>query len=107
MGVTDSSHFSTKHNSISELAKAISHPARVAIIDYLLKENGCICNDIVDSLPLSQPTVSQHIKALKQAGLIVGEIKGNSICYYVNKSSITKLKKYMDKLSEKLEKLIP
>ncbi len=104
MGVTKTADFSTKHNHISDLAKAISHPARVAILDYLLKENGCICNDIVAALPLSQPTVSQHLKALKNAGLIEGEIVGNAICYFVNEKPILKLKKYMDTLSQKLER---
>jgi DNA-binding transcriptional ArsR family regulator len=102
MGVTKSEQFSTQHNHISILAKAISHPARVAILDYLIKQNGCICNDIVEELPLSQPTVSQHLKELRTAGLIKGEIDGNAICYAVDEKSVMKLKKYIDKITEKL-----
>ena len=102
MGVTKSEQFSTQHNHISTLAKAISHPARVAILDYLIKQNGCICNDIVEELPLSQPTVSQHLKELRTAGLIKGEIDGNAICYAVDEKSVLKLKKYLDKITEKL-----
>ena len=81
MGATKTEHFTDKQNAIATLAKALGHPARVAIIDYLLKVNACICGDIVNELPLAQPTVSQHLKELKNAGLIKGDIEGNTICY--------------------------
>lgn len=74
MGASKTDHFTDKQNEIATLAKALAHPARVAIIDYLLKVNTCICGDIVNELPLAQPTVSQHLKELKNAGLIKGEI---------------------------------
>jgi DNA-binding transcriptional ArsR family regulator len=67
MGATKTEHFTEKQNAIATLAKALGHPARIAIVEYLLKVNTCICGDIVNELPLAQPTVSQHLKELKLA----------------------------------------
>lgn len=105
MGITKSDNFNTRQNEIAVLLKAIAHPARIAIIEYLLKSNKCICNDIVSEIPLAQPTVSQHLRELKNAGLIKGEISGNSICYCLNEKSWSKLQKYMNNIFAKLEKL--
>ncbi|MTI40796.1 ArsR family transcriptional regulator [Fulvivirga lutimaris] len=66
------------------LAKALGHPARIAIIEYLTRAQSCVCGDIVNELPLSQSTVSQHLKELKDAGLIKGTIDGPSVCYCIN-----------------------
>lgn len=66
------------------MSKAIGHPARVAILEFLIKNNTCICGDIVDELPLSQSTVSQHLKELKNAGLIKGTIQGPRVCYCID-----------------------
>lgn len=71
----------------AEIAKALSHPARVAIIKFLSEQKSCICNDIVEHLPLSQSTVSQHLKELKNAGLIIGEIDGPRVCYCIDKDN--------------------
>ncbi len=87
MGATKTDHFTDKQNGIAILTKALGHPARIAIIEYLLKVDACICGDIVNELPLAQPTVSQHLKELKNAGLIKGEIEGNSICYCLDKKT--------------------
>jgi DNA-binding transcriptional ArsR family regulator len=84
MGATKSEEFSVKDNRIAKYTKALSHPARVAIIKLLIKSDACVCGDIVDQLPLSQSTVSQHLKELKSAGLIQGDIEGASVCYCVN-----------------------
>lgn len=84
MGVTKIDHFTERQNQLATLAKAIAHPARIAILDYLIKVDSCICGDIVNELPLAQPTVSQHLKELKNAGLIKGDIEGNAICYCIN-----------------------
>lgn len=84
MGATKADEFSVKDNRIAAYAKALSHPARVAILKLLLKRRACICGDIVDELPLSQSTVSQHLKELKSAGLIKGDIDGVKICYCVD-----------------------
>ena len=81
MEIMKTNGFTEQQKEIAQLAKAIGHPARVAIIAHLLKVNSCICNDIVDQLPLAQSTVSQHLKELKKAGLIKGTIEGNAICY--------------------------
>ena len=84
MGVSKKSLFTIEQNRLAELAKALSHPARVAILEYLLKTNSCVCGDIVGELPLSQSTISQHLAALKKAGIIQGEISGTSVCYCIN-----------------------
>ena len=103
MGATKTDHFTDKQNAIATLAKALGHPARVAIIDYLLKVDTCICGDIVNELPLAQPTVSQHLKELKNAGLIKGEIEGNAICYCIDEKIFQKLQNYFTSVSIKME----
>ena len=102
MGATKTDHFSEKQNSIAILAKALGHPARVAIIEYLMKVDSCICGDIVNELPLAQATVSQHLKELKNAGLIKGNIEGNSICYCIDEKAIEKMQRYFSTISTKL-----
>ena len=84
MGIAKSEDFSVKDNRVARYAKALSHPARVAIIKLLLKKQACICGDIVDELPLSQSTVSQHLKELKASGLIKGDIEGVKVCYCID-----------------------
>ena len=84
MGITKTQSFNQKQNTIATYAKVIGHPARVAIIDYLLKHNSCICNDLVEEFPLSQSTISQHLKELKQVGIIKGEIEGPKMCYCID-----------------------
>jgi DNA-binding transcriptional ArsR family regulator len=81
MGVTKTQNFTATQNTIALYAKALAHPARVALIEYLLKNRTCICGDLVEELPLAQATVSQHLKELKQVGIIKGEIEGTSVCY--------------------------
>ena len=84
MGLSKKEEFSAKQNRVSEIAKALAHPARIAIVEYLAKSNVCMCGDIVDVLPLSQSTVSQHLRELKNAGLIKGDIEGTKVCYCIN-----------------------
>lgn len=98
MGATKTEHFTDKQNQIATIAKALGHPARIAIIEYLLKVNECICGDIVNELPLAQPTVSQHLKELKNAGLIKGNIEGNSICYCIDENTFDILKAYFSNI---------
>lgn len=102
MGASNTAYFSEKQNAIALLAKALGHPARVAIVEYLIKAEGCICGDIVNELPLAQPTVSQHLKELKNAGLIKGNIEGNTICYCIDEKAIKKLLDYFSSISGKL-----
>ena len=104
MGATKTEHFTDKQNDIATLAKALGHPARIAIMEYLMKVDDCICGDIVNELPLSQPTVSQHLKELKNAGLIKGSVEGNAICYCIDEKALTKLQNYFANISSKLEK---
>ena len=104
MGATKTEHFTDRQNNIAILAKALGHPARVAILDYLIKVDSCICGDIVNELPLAQPTVSQHLKELKNSGLIKGDIEGNSICYCIDEKVLEQLQAYFINLSTKLEK---
>lgn len=102
MGATKTEHFTDNQNELSVLAKALGHPARIAIIEYLIKVNTCICGDIVNELPLSQPTVSQHLKELKSAGLIKGNIEGNSICYCINQAGFEKIKHFFKQVTNHL-----
>jgi DNA-binding transcriptional ArsR family regulator len=84
MGITKSTVFNAQQNKLATIAKVIGHPARVAIIEFLLKNNTCICNDLVEVLPLSQSTISQHLKELKQVGIIKGEIEGPKMNYCID-----------------------
>ncbi|HZZ85531.1 MAG TPA: metalloregulator ArsR/SmtB family transcription factor [Anaeromyxobacteraceae bacterium] len=77
---------------LAALAKAVGHPARVQILRLLVRRDACICGDIVDELPLAQSTVSQHIKVLKEAGLIRGSIDGPRICYCIEPRALRRLK---------------
>ncbi|MEJ7736272.1 MAG: metalloregulator ArsR/SmtB family transcription factor [Chitinophagaceae bacterium] len=86
MGATKSTEFSAKENKLARYAKALAHPARVAILKLLAGKQTCVCGDIVDELPLSQSTVSQHLKELKEAGLIKGEIEGAKVCYCIDEN---------------------
>ncbi|PZU83883.1 MAG: transcriptional regulator [Chryseobacterium sp.] len=104
MGVTKTEHFTEQQNRIANIAKALGHPARIAIIEYLMKVNECICGDIVNVLPLAQPTVSQHLKELKNAGIIKGNIEGNSICYCIDEKAIEVLNAYFSKIIETVSK---
>lgn len=104
MGATKTEHFTQRQNEMSTIIKALGHPARIAIIEYLLKVDSCICGDIVDELPLAQPTISQHLKELKNAGLIKGSIEGNAICYCLDERAIEKLQNYFGGIANKLKK---
>ncbi|WP_242928807.1 ArsR/SmtB family transcription factor [Pontibacter vulgaris] len=84
MGITKTEAFTEADITLATYAKALAHPARVAILRILLERNSCICGDIVDELPLSQSTVSQHLKELKEAGLIKGDIDGKKVCYCID-----------------------
>ena len=84
MGITKSEIFSAKQNQIAAIAKAFAHPARVAILQQLFKLDACICGDLVEEIGLAQPTISQHLKELKNLGLIKGNIEGTSVCYCIN-----------------------
>jgi len=90
MGITKTEEFTAQQNEVAAIAKALGHPARVAIMQFLMGVDSCICGDIVNELPLAQPTISQHLKELKNAGLIQGSVEGNAICYCVNHETINR-----------------
>jgi len=98
MGASKTDFFTDNQNQIASIAKALGHPARIAIIEYLLTVNECICGDIVNELPLAQPTISQHLKELKNAGLIKGNIEGNAICYCIDDKTFDILSGYFSKI---------
>lgn len=104
MGATKTEHFTDRQNQIAVLAKALGHPARIAIIEYLMQVDSCICGDIVNELPLAQPTVSQHLKELKNAGLIKGNIEGTSICYCIDEKALETLQTYFGLITSQLNK---
>lgn len=84
MGTTKSEIFTKEQNQLAQLLKALAHPARIAILQHIISSNACICGDLVDELGLAQATISQHLKELKNAGLIQGTIEGASVCYCIN-----------------------
>ena len=84
MGATKTDLFTKKQNDLANMAKALAHPARIAILQELVKLNACVCGDLVTELGLAQPTISQHLKELKNAGLIQGTVEGTSVCYCIN-----------------------
>lgn len=96
MGLTKTEHFTEEQNAIATLLKALAHPARVAIMEYLMNTDTCICGDIVNELPLAQATVSQHLKELKNAGLIQGTIEGTSVCYCIDRKVWQQYRKEFD-----------
>lgn len=103
MGASKSDSFSVEQNEMATLFKALSHPARIAIVDYLLTVDTCICGDIVEVLPLAQPTVSQHLKELKNANIIQGTIEGTAICYCLNPDTIAKIEQHFGGIRQKLK----
>ncbi|MFV8347356.1 ArsR/SmtB family transcription factor [Flavobacterium sp. ZB4P13] len=104
MGATKTDHFTEQQNELAILAKALGHPARIAILEYLMTVDTCICGDIVNELPLAQPTVSQHLKELKNAELIKGNIEGNSICYCISEPGFEKIKDFFQHVADYLQK---
>jgi hypothetical protein len=91
MAINKSEKFTTEEQELAAFAKALSHPARIAILKVLAEKKECICGEIVEVLPLAQSTVSQHLKELKEAGLIKGEVSGPKSCYCINWQKIEKL----------------
>lgn len=87
MGITKKEQFSDQVLSLAALAKALGHPARIAILQFLLDKDACVCGDIVEHLPLAQSTVSQHLKELKKVGLLKGNIDGAAVCYCIDKEN--------------------
>lgn len=105
MGITKTAIFSDEQNEIANFAKVIGHPARVAILQRLFGIDACVCGDLVSEIGLAQPTISQHLKELKNLGLIQGTIDGTSVCYCIHKENWTKMKSVMlDFLNQDISK---
>lgn len=102
MGKTKTDLFSPFQNQMASMAKAIAHPARIAILEFLIKKGSCVCGDIVDELPLSQSTVSQHLKSMKDAGIIKGNIEGPYSCYCLDNESCIKLFNHIKNMFSKV-----
>ena len=92
MGLTKTLNYSEKQIQLAAMLKVLGHPARIAILQSIIKSNACICGDLVTEIGLAQSTVSQHLKELKSAGLIKGSIEGNSMCYCVDSEKWNVLK---------------
>ena len=84
MGLTKTAIFTDKQNKLATMMKALGHPARIAILQHLVKSQACICGDLVEELGLAQATISQHLKELKNVGIIKGTIDGTSVCYCID-----------------------
>jgi len=102
MGTAKLEEFTIRDNRVARYAKALGHPARVAILKFLIANKSCICGDIVDQLPLSQSTVSQHLKELKEAGLIQGEIEGKRVCYCIDPKEWERAKRSLAELMDSM-----
>ena len=98
MGITKTDLFNSNQNELAVVAKAFAHPARVAIVQYLLKTNACINGDLVNELGLAQATISQHLRELKDVGIIQGSIEGSSISYCINPSRWLQIKNMLNEL---------
>lgn len=102
MGITKTEGFTVAITDMAEVLKALGHPGRLAIMEFLAKSSSCICNDIVDQIPLAQPTISRHLSELKKVGLIQGSIEGKNICYCINEERWSDVKRLVEDLSNQL-----
>lgn len=98
MGVTKTELFTAQQNQLAQWAKVLGHPARIAILQHLLKQNACVCGGLVEELGLAQATISQHLRELKDAGLITGTVEGTSVCYCIEPKAWAKAQATFEKL---------
>ena len=101
MGLTKSEIFTEEQNKIAAIAKVLGHPARIAILEFLIKLKSCVCGDLVKEIGLAQPTVSQHLKELKNVGIIKGNIEGTSVCYCIHQENWENIKNILGKFLNK------
>ncbi|QNM84166.1 winged helix-turn-helix transcriptional regulator [Polaribacter pectinis] len=97
MGLTKSEIYTEEQNKIAAIAKVLGHPARIAILEFLIKLQSCVCGDLVKEIGLAQPTISQHLKELKKVGIIKGTIEGTSVCYCIHQENWSKIKNTLNK----------
>ncbi len=86
MGITKTEIYTDEHNKLASFLKVLAHPARIAILQYIINQKACICNELVEELGLAQATISQHLKELKNIGIIQGTIAGKSVCYCIDEN---------------------
>ena len=92
MGISKTEIFTEEQNQLAQLAKVLGHPARIAILQEIIKSNSCICGDLVTEIGLAQATISQHLKELKSIGIIKGNVEGTSICYCIDEDKWSEMK---------------
>ncbi|HMR82767.1 MAG TPA: metalloregulator ArsR/SmtB family transcription factor [Niabella sp.] len=100
MGLTRTEIFTEEQNQLATMLKALAHPARIAILQSIIRANSCICGELVDELGLAQPTISQHLKELKTSGIIQGNIEGVRVCYCIDPKAWKLLKKNLNAFLE-------
>ncbi len=103
MGVSKTELFTEKQNRLAQWARVLGHPARIAILQYMLEQRTCVCGSLVEELGLAQATISQHLRELKDAGLIKGTVEGTSVCYCIEPRTWTKVQASFNKLFDKYE----
>lgn len=103
MPVSSQQSFPSERQSLARRLKSLGHPARLAIVQLLAEREECVCGDIVENLPLAQSTVSQHLKALKQAGLVQGTVEGRRTCYCLNPEALSSLEEDVDDFFQALD----
>jgi ArsR family transcriptional regulator len=101
MGLTKSEIFTSGQNTVAVIAKVLGHPARIAILEFLMKLETCVCGDLVKDIGLAQPTISQHLKELKKVGLIKGKIEGTSVCYCIDQENWDKIRHTLNQFLNK------
>ena len=101
MGLTKTEIFTEEQNKIATIAKVLGHPARIAILQFLIKLESCVCGDLVKEIGLAQPTISQHLKELKKVGIIKGKIEGTSVCYCIHDENWENIKNLLGQFLNK------
>lgn len=96
MGTTKTHIFSRRQNELAKIAKVMAHPARIAILEYISKQEGCICTDLVEEIGLAQPTISQHLNEIKKVGLLEGTFEGKNLCYCINREKWSELQQFFN-----------
>lgn len=104
MKASNANQYAGHQLQLARLAKALGHPARIAILEHLARVNACVCGDIVEELPLAQATVSQHLRELKEVGLIKGTVEGTSVCYCIDEENWKAIKDQLNKFFRELDK---
>ena len=98
MGITRTENYTNEQIDLAQMLKVLGHPARIAIVQSIIRSDKCICGDLVAEIGLAQPTISRHLNELKQAGIIEGSVKGTSVCYCINSERWKELKAVMNEL---------